>query len=272
MTTQASRPNIAHRIGGSSVFKKFMNGYWYPLLTRKLHGDDVVFLNYGYEEDPAMGIPLDADDEDNRYWIQMYHATATQVDLAGERVLEVSCGHGGGASYLMRTQRPASYTGLDFNAEGIEFCERRHQMPGLDFVHGDAEDLPMADGSIDAVVNIEASHAYGQLPRFLTEVARVLRPGGHFLYTDFRGRDEVPGWEATLADAPLRQLACREINGDVVRGMERNADRSLELIRRVLPSFLRPFGKQFAGVPGSGVYHDLETGKISYRIYLFTKD
>lgn len=94
MTTQASRPNIAHRIGGSSVFKKFMNGYWYPLLTRKLHGDDVVFLNYGYEEDPAMGIPLDADDEDNRYWIQMYHATATQVDLAGERVLEVSCGHG----------------------------------------------------------------------------------------------------------------------------------------------------------------------------------
>jgi ubiquinone/menaquinone biosynthesis C-methylase UbiE len=272
MTSQTSRGTYANRIGATSYFKKFMNGYWYPMLTRKLHADDVVFLNYGYEENPAMGIALATDDAPNRYWIQLYHSTVAPVDLSGRTVLEVSCGHGGGASYLMRTQHPTSYTGLDFNADGVAFCRERHRLPGLDFIHGDAENLPLPDESIDAVVNIEASHAYGHLPRFLTEVARVLRPGGHFLYADFRGRDEVAEWETALADAPLRQLAVRQINADVVRGMERNAEQSLELIRRVLPPVLRPFGRRFAGVPGSGIYRDLESGKISYRIYWFGKD
>jgi ubiquinone/menaquinone biosynthesis C-methylase UbiE len=272
LTSETTQRNYANRIGTTSLFKRFMNSYWYPLLTRKLHADDVVFLNYGYEEDPDMGIPLTPADEPNRYWIQLYHSTAAQAELNAKNVLEVSCGHGGGASYLMRTLSPATYTGLDFNAEGIAFCRRRHQLPNLDFVHGDAQKLPLADGSVDAVVNIEASHAYGDLLGFLTEVARVLRPGGHFLYADFRGRDEIPGWEATLAQAPLRQLASREINSEVVRGMERNAQRSLELIRRVLPPFLRPFGRRFAGVPGSGIYRDFESRKISYRIYHFTAD
>jgi ubiquinone/menaquinone biosynthesis C-methylase UbiE len=49
---------------------------------------------------------------------------------------------------------------------------------GLDFVHGDAESLPFSDGSFDAVINVEASHAYPRLTRFLEEVVRVLRPGG----------------------------------------------------------------------------------------------
>jgi hypothetical protein len=38
-------------------------------------------------------------------------------------------------------------TGLDLNPAGIEFCQKRHNLPGLDFVHGDAENLPIADQS-----------------------------------------------------------------------------------------------------------------------------
>jgi fatty-acid O-methyltransferase len=116
-------------------------------------------LNFGYEEDPPMALPLEAADEPNRYWIQLYHRTATQADLTGKRVLEVGCGHGGGASYLMRTLHPASYTGLDLNPDGIAFCKKRHNVPGLDFVQGDAENLPFPDQSFDLVVNIESSPA-----------------------------------------------------------------------------------------------------------------
>src|ERR1700722_10634175 len=49
-------------------------------------------------------------------------------------------------------------------------------------------------------VNVEASHLYPDFPKFLSEVARVLRPGGHFLYTDFRPRSEVAEREAGLAN------------------------------------------------------------------------
>jgi ubiquinone/menaquinone biosynthesis C-methylase UbiE len=258
-------------IGMTGVSKKLISKYWYPLLSRRFGEEDVVFLNYGYEEDPPMGLPLDESDERNRYSIQLYHQTATQVDLSGKKVLEVSCGHGGGASYLMRTLHPASYTGLDFNAEGIAFCQKRHQLPGLDFVHGDAENLPFPDESFDAVLNVEASHAYPQFPRFLAEVARVLRPGGYFLYVDFRGHQEIPAWEAALADAPMRKLSERVINPEVLRGMENNSKRYLELIDR-LPLFLRSFGRLFAGVPGTLIYRELERGRNSYRMYSFVKD
>jgi ubiquinone/menaquinone biosynthesis C-methylase UbiE len=172
----------------------------------------------------------------------------------------------------VRTLRPASYAGLVFNADGIAFCRKRHDLPGLDFMHGDAEELPFADQSFDAVINVEASHAYPRLSRFLAEVVRVLRPGGHFLYVDFRGRSEFPDWEAALADTPMRQLPERVINAEVLRGMEKNSQRSLDLIGRQLQAFMRPFGRRFAGVPGTGLYRDIENGKIEYRMYCFTKE
>jgi ubiquinone/menaquinone biosynthesis C-methylase UbiE len=257
---------------GVRLFKAVENNYWYPFLSRRLEAEDLTCLNYGYEEDPPMGLPLVESEERNRFGIQLYHRVATQTDLNAKQVLEVSCGHGGGASYLVRTLCPASYTGLDFNPDGIAFCQKRHQLPGLDFMHGDAESLPFADQSFDAVVNVEASHAYPRLPRFLAEMVRVLRPGGHFLYADFRGRSEFPGWDAALADTQMRQVSERVINPEVLRGLEKNAQRSIDLIDRLVPTFLRPFGRRFAGVPGTGLYRDIERGKIEYRMYCFTKD
>jgi ubiquinone/menaquinone biosynthesis C-methylase UbiE len=263
---------LVYRIGSTAIYKKAFR-YWYPLMTRRLRQqEDVVFLNWGYEEDPPMGLRLDASDEPNRYSLQLYHRTATQTDLAGKKVLEVSCGHGGGASYLMRTAQPASYTGLDFNASGIEFCRTRHKMPGLDFVHGDAENLPFPDESFDAVVNVEASHIYPHFGRFLAEATRVLRPGGQLLYADFRNRDGFPEWETALAESGLRQVSEQVINEQVLRGLQKNSPRSQELVNRHLPALLRRFGREFAVVDGSWFYRDLERGEIDYRTYLLTKD
>ena len=255
-----------------SSFKKIMNKYWYPFITRRWNGEDVVFLNWGYEEEPPMGLPLAASDELNRYCTQLYHRTATQADLSGKQVLEVSCGHGGGAAYLVPTFRPASYTGLDFNPDGIAFAQKRHNLPGLDFVHGDAEDLPFPDESFDVVINIEASHTYPHFHRFLLELARVLRPGGHFLYADFRGEAEIPAWEAALAEMPLQLVSERVISGEVLRGMEKNSPRYLDLVGRRVPVLLRPFGRVFAGLPGTTMNRELQRGKVSYRMYCFTKD
>ncbi len=36
-----------------------------------------------------------------------------------------------------------------------EFCRQRHQLPGLNFVHGDAENLPFGGESFDAVINVD---------------------------------------------------------------------------------------------------------------------
>src|SRR5882757_8696913 len=105
------------------IIRKAIWRIWYPFLTRRLCGEEVLFLNYAFETEPPVGLPLAPADEPNRACIQLYHHVVTPASgnvlryqgLAGKRVLEVSCGHGGGASWLTRTFKPANYTGLDLN-------------------------------------------------------------------------------------------------------------------------------------------------------------
>jgi ubiquinone/menaquinone biosynthesis C-methylase UbiE len=214
---------------------------------------------------------LEPEDEPNRACIQLYHHVASQVDLRGKDVIEVSCGHGGGASWITRTMKPAHYTGLDLNPAGIAFCRKRHVVNGLTFVQGDAQKLPFASASLDAVINVEASHCYPDFPGFLAEVARVLRPGGHLLYADFRFRDQWAEWDSAIAAAPLELVQTRDIRPEVLRGMNVNAARSEVLIVERLPRFLHSLGRDFAGLPGARVYEALKSGELSYRSWCFRK-
>lgn len=244
---------------------------WYPFLTKRLRSEDVRFLNYAFETEPAVGLELLPEDEADRACIQLYHHVASQVDLRGTRVLEVSCGHGGGASWIARSMGPSSYVGLDLNPTGIEFCGDRHRVPGLSFLQGDAQKLPFESASLDAVINVEASHCYPDFPGFLAEVERVLRPGGHLLYADFRFSDLFDEWQDAVDAAPLEVVAARDISTEVLRGMNCNSERSLSLVQNCLPQFLQSLGRDFAGVPGSRVYDALESGELAYRSWCLRK-
>jgi ubiquinone/menaquinone biosynthesis C-methylase UbiE len=241
----------------------------YAYVSRRA-GDDVLFMNWAYEEDPPMALPLDPGDEPHRYPIGLYHATATQDDgITGRRILEVGCGHGGGASYLTRTFKPESYVGLDLNEAGIEFCRRRHQLPALEFIQGNAENLPFPSESFDAVINVESSHLYPHFHRFLSEVTRVLRPGGTFLYTDFRQSFQCDQWEKDLNGAGMRILSGRNINADVLRGLDLNNSQWEGVWDRLAPRFVRPVAH--APTKGTPLYRDIVSGKQSYRMYCLTK-
>jgi len=142
---------------------------------------------------------------------------------------------------------------------------------GLEFVQGDAQRLPFGDESMDAVINVEASHCYPDFPGFLAEVARVLRPGGHFLYTDFRFGDQLAEWDAAIHGAPLKVVQTRDISAEVLRGMTANADRHNALLVQRLPGFLHSLGRDFAGIPGARVHEALVRGDLVYRSWCFEK-
>jgi ubiquinone/menaquinone biosynthesis C-methylase UbiE len=253
-----------------AAFNPLVSKITYRFQTRTA-SSDVVFLNWGYEEMPPMALPLAECDEPSRFAIQLYHRTATQVDLRGKRVLEVGCGHGGGASYLMRTLHPTSYTGLDRNRAAVAYCRKRHNLHGVDFVNGNAEKLPFPDQSFDAVINLESSAAYPHFSRFLTEVARVLRPKGHFLYADLRPRNGIAVWEGALAAAPMRMLSQKDINAQVLLALEKNKPRILDLVSRV-PKGLQGIGREYSGMEGTGFYRAMQYEKYLYRMYSFVKD
>jgi ubiquinone/menaquinone biosynthesis C-methylase UbiE len=247
---------------------------WYPFLTRLSINSPVNFLNYGYADNGPEGIhpPLKEQDEPDRSCIQLYHRVVSAVDLRGFDVLEVSCGHGGGAAYVAGYMKPASMHAVDRNARAIHLCKRRHQVDGLTFSRGNALALGFPDNKFDAVINVEASHCYPDVPRFFAEVRRVLRPGGHFLYADFRQCNPNQAiLHRQLEASGLELLSCEDISPNVVCGMQLNTEKYLELIRQLAPKFLRKPATAFAGVKGSAIYEALGSGESVYLCYHLRK-
>jgi SAM-dependent methyltransferase len=242
----------------------------YRHLDRLSRAGEVPFTNYGFAPLAGDGRQpaLDAKDEADRFGIQLYHHVAAAVDLSGRDVLEVGCGRGGGASYISRYLGPRAVTGLDLDPGAIAFCRQNVRAPGLSFRAGNSEALPFADGSFDAVVNVESSHCYGSMRDFLREVRRVLRPGGFFLFADFRTRALTPRLHGQLERAGFRFVSEHSITANVFAALDRDSRRKLALIRRRVPPLLRPLFCQFAATEGTATYEAFHTGAWEYRSYV----
>jgi SAM-dependent methyltransferase len=230
------------------------------------------YMNFGYAElDCASPLALHTEDEPNRYCIQLYHHVAGAIDLHERDVLEIGCGRGGGAAFLMRYLGPSSLTGVDLSDAAVRFCAARHRSTGARFVPGDAERLPFGAMTFDVVVNIESSHCYRSAERFLCEVGRILRPGGYLLYADYRDRKQVSLWRGQFASAGFRVQDERSITSNVVRALDLDHERRLALIKRYAPQLIRERFGRFAGLRGSPIYEDLRTGRLDYRSFVLQK-
>lgn len=239
--------------------------YWYQYAAKRIQRPDWVFMNFGYAEmaDEA-ALQLPDHEEPDRFCIQLYEHVAGVVGPGGKDILEVGSGRGGGAAWLARRYGPRSVTGLDFSSNAVTLCGRIHCVPGLSFRHGNAESMPFADSSFDAVINVESSHGYGRMDRFVGEVTRVLRPGGLFSWGDFRRRDEVPGLERLFAATGLRPVRSLDITANVLRSLDTMREQRLALIRRHSPWFARGLFKEFAAVSGSDSHAALSDGRMVY--------
>jgi ubiquinone/menaquinone biosynthesis C-methylase UbiE len=91
-------------------------------------------------------------------------------------ILEICVGGGAFARKIPRTYR--SYTGLDLSQSLLNAL--KVHMPHVATVHGDAQDLPFADGSYDAVLVFSGLHHLPRYEKTLADSFRILRPGGCF--------------------------------------------------------------------------------------------
>jgi SAM-dependent methyltransferase len=100
---------------------------------------------------------------------------------------------GAGTGKLTRLL-PSWCPGRVIAVEPVEGMRRNFAelQPGIEIVAGTAEELPLADGSVDAVVAAQAFHWFSG-ERALAEIRRVLRPGGR-LGLIWNVRDESIDW------------------------------------------------------------------------------
>jgi SAM-dependent methyltransferase len=220
----------------------------------------------------AVPLLLDRRDEAERTCIQLYDHVIGDVDLTGKDVLEVSSGRGGGASYVSRYLGPRSVVGVDISPRAIAFCRRVHKTPGLSFRVGDAEGIPAEDDSVDAVINVEASFCYANLDVFLAEVTRVLRPGGHFFYTDLRLSDEIDDWMAALRRCDLDLLHVEDITENVVHALEIDERRRTIAADRLSPIMLRQAMRTFSGAKGTRYPTLLKDRRLQYYSFVLRKN
>ena len=92
------------------------------------------------------------------------------------RVLDLGCGRGGVVELFWRDVKLAA--GLDPDSPSLT----EHRAPGMPILRGVGEHLPFAGESFDLVVCLWVLEHVREPQTVLREVARVLRPGGHFVF------------------------------------------------------------------------------------------
>jgi SAM-dependent methyltransferase len=110
---------------------------------------------------------------------------------AGLRVLDLACGPGVVAAAA--AECGALPVGVDFSAAMIALARAKH--PGIRFEEGDAEALPFADGSFDAVVANFGVHHVAEPAKAVREAYRVLGPGGRLAFTTWAAPGENIAWQ-----------------------------------------------------------------------------
>ncbi len=140
------------------------------------------------------------------------------------------------------------------------------------FVLGDAEQLPFRSSSFDVVVNVESSHGYPNVERFLREVHRVLSPRGSFLFADFRSPGDMAILRQQIASSGFAVVEEEPITANVVRALELDTARRLEFMERNVPRLLHGAARDFIGVEGSEVFDKLRNGHLVYMRLAMRKE
>jgi SAM-dependent methyltransferase len=99
----------------------------------------------------------------------------------GTRLLDAGCG--AGLVALLATLRGATVAALDASAALLAIA--RERLPGADVREGDLEALPFPDAAFDAVVAVNSVIYAADLAGAMRELARVVRPGGRVVVTDW---------------------------------------------------------------------------------------
>jgi ubiquinone/menaquinone biosynthesis C-methylase UbiE len=247
--------------------------WMFRLLYRMINSFDrdklVIFMNYGYST-AGEDLSLNDDDEKNRYPIQLYRHLTDRIDLKGKSLVEIGCGRGGGLSHTARNSGASSLIGIDIEKTAVKFASKEYSEANLSFLEGNAENVPLPDDSCDVVLNVESSHRYLSFGKFISEVARILKPGGTFLFTDFRYPGEWAEFRELVSSAGLvKQWEC-DITENVLLALRKDTPRRLALVKAFAPRILQKGIINFSGCVGSETYRFFENRTYEYKSFLFT--
>ncbi|MGY4103307.1 class I SAM-dependent methyltransferase [Nocardia sp. R16R-3T] len=149
---------------------------------------------------------------EENYWFRRHEIVYARLleRCAGKTVLEAGSGEGYGANMIADVA--IEVIGLDYDANAVEHVRTRY--PRVEIIQGNLAALPLADDSVDVVVNFQVIEHLWDQSQFIRECLRVLRPGGELLISTPNRITFSPG-----RDTPLNPFHTRELNADELTGL-----------------------------------------------------
>jgi MPBQ/MSBQ methyltransferase len=123
------------------------------------------------------------------------------------KILDVACGKGETAHYLLKYYQPQTITGINLSEKQLETC--RDKVPGGTFLRMDAATLDFQNDSYNNIMCVEAVFHFHTRETFLQEAYRVLKPRGTLVLTDILLTDWGKShrlWWLDEANAALNDL------------------------------------------------------------------
>src|SRR5262245_51615053 len=125
----------------------------------------------------------------------------------GERILDMGCGPGFYSSELAVDVGPTGCVfGVDLSPANIDLAARRCAgLANVEFREGEASSLPMEDSCVDAAISVQVLEYVADVPAALSELRRVLRPGGRVVVWDVDWA--TVSWHSADPERMVRVLA-----------------------------------------------------------------
>lgn len=110
------------------------------------------------------------------YAEHMTRYIAAQELSDGKVVLDIAAGSGYGTNILAQKAKKAY--GVDVSPDAIKYAQENYGAKNIEFLVGDAEEIPLPDKSVDLVITFETIEHVKNYKKFLSEISRVLKEDG----------------------------------------------------------------------------------------------
>ena len=200
----------------------------------------------------------------DRYW--RHHAIASLKLTGRERLLDVCTGTADVALGAARKATGAArVVGVDFSgamlSHGLVKVKQVDLSNRVQLIRGDAMNLPVASGSVDAATIAFGIRNVQQPEVACRELVRVLRPGGRLAILEF-------GTPSSPVFGPIYQWHSRNILPRIGRAVSRH-DAAYSYLPESIGAF--PYGDQFTGILSAAGFSHVEARPFMFgAVYLYT--
>ncbi|MGI9402924.1 MAG: class I SAM-dependent methyltransferase [Hyphomicrobium sp.] len=166
-------------------------------------------------------------------------------DQRNTTLLDVACGTGRFLREVRLAYPALRAKGIDLSSAYLDEAKRHiSDLRPVAFITGSAEQIPLADESVEIATSIFLYHELpGEVRRRVTaEIARVLKPGGLFVFIDSLQMGDRPGWDGLLEAFPVRfhepyfaHYATDDLDGMFTRAGLAPQETSFAFLSKVMP-------------------------------------